>query len=125
MNHLLSLLKKNIRDFEKDITDFCDSNKIEISLYNFLSYKEKDRRLPKNINRMLAMRMPKLYIASSYEFWKALDEIPSDFKKDIIFLVRKDKIKEFLLENFDIVDYLKNKHGKNYYNLLKKDKKKW
>lgn len=122
MNGIIMLLNKEIKVFKKDITDFCNDNNIEVSLYNFLSYKEKDKKLPKNIGRFLAVRMPKLYIASSKEFWRAVELLPSDFKSDIIKQIKKDKLKIFLSENFEIVDYLKEIQGKNYFNLLKKEK---
>lgn len=122
MNGMIMLLNKEIKVFKKDIADFCNNNNIEVSLYNFLSYKEKDKKLPKNIGRFLAVRMPKLYIASSKEFWRAVELLPSDFKSDIIKQIKKDKLKVFLSENFEIVDYLKEIQGKNYFNLLKKEK---
>lgn len=122
-NPFLSLLKVEIKKFNKQIEEFCISKNIESSIYNYLFFKEEGDFLPKNINKILGMKFPKYYLITNSDFWSFVYSLPSDFKNDVILFVNLKSSKNFLLSNLEVVDYLKLIHGRKYHNLLKTKRK--
>ena len=104
---ILNIVKKEVRDFLKEMISFCDERKLSPTLDNFLSYSKNGSSMPECIYFLMGRKYSKYYLFNSKKFNSFFSKLPSDFKKDVASPNDLQKIKLLSLSDSSVSEYLK------------------
>jgi hypothetical protein len=106
------MVKKDTRDWIKEMIQYCSDKKITPNISNFLK-ADTDSGIPKSIYLIFGNKNHKFYFFNSKKFISFYKNLPPDFKNDIASFEEIRKI-QLLTASSDELDKFFNK-------ILKKD----